>query len=206
MALLVSLPLYGIRMRTLNTWLVRILNEIENNPEINDKIDAKIAVEKLFENNYCKFGYTYYHPLYRSAKLTLFKVGEILEEANVIDTNTFSVDSLDKLLKSYNKPYARYLFNNFQSNPTASQQPSTAANLRDNIIYVAKNVLDSTFSNDHETRIIQIFDEYLGQLAEYRAYDKILKGYEKSYGNSYRLRLLRDLLDKNSKWKFIKKK
>jgi hypothetical protein len=182
---------------TLNTWLVRILNEIENNPRVTDKLSAELAVESIFENIYAISGYKYYHPLYRSAKLTLFKVGEVLEEANVMDTNTFSVDSLSQLLQSYDKPQVKYLFNNFQRNPTASQQPSTAINLRDNIIYVANNVPGSTFSNEHEARINEIFNEYLEELAEYRAYDKILKGYEKSYGNSYRLTLLRDLLDKN---------
>lgn len=162
-----------------------------------DKLNAKLDIAEIFESIYGVFGYNYYHPLYRTAKLTLFKAGEILEEAHIMATNTFSVEKLDQLLQSYSKPRAKYLFNNFQRDPTASQFPSTATKLRDNIILVAKNVPGNTFSNEHETKINAIFDEYLEQLAEYRIYNKILKGYEESYGNSYRLRLIRELLDKS---------
>ncbi len=182
--------------KTLNTWLVRILNEIENNPKVIDKFNAKLTIHEIFEVIYTDLGYTYNHPLYRSAKLALFKVGEVLEEANVIESNSFSVNQLDNLLKSYGKPMAKYLYNNLQKNPTANQFASKPINLRKDIISIAPRVSGNTFSLEHAVKIYQIFEEYSAELAEFRVYNTLLKKYEKDYGNSYRLSMIRDLLDK----------
>ncbi|KKN55254.1 hypothetical protein LCGC14_0584220, partial [marine sediment metagenome] len=180
---------------TLITWQVRILSEIESNPKVIDKLNAKNAINDIFEAIYTVFG-TYTHPLYLAAKLTLFKVGEVLEDANVIEKHKFSVKQLDVLLKSYGKSPSATFFGNLQKNPTANQYASKPVNLRKDIISIAPRI-SRDFSLEHAAQIYQIFNDYSDQLAEFKVYNNLLKGYEKDFGNSYRLLMIRGLLDRS---------
>ena len=47
---------------TLNSWLVRIINEINSNPDVNRKFKAVQVIKEIFESIYQAFGYKYYNP------------------------------------------------------------------------------------------------------------------------------------------------
>ncbi len=175
---------------TLNTWLVYIIDEIELSSKVHDISGAIQIVKEIFDNYYKKSEYAYKHPLYQSAKLTLYRTGKVLLESGVM--TEFSLDKLDDLLKSINKPASESFYKNLQRNPTSAPRPSTVTNLRDNIILAADSVPNIQFTQSHKDVIIKVFGEYRDKVETYRlSKDKL-----KDYTPTYRLQLIQNLLDK----------
>ncbi len=184
---------------TLNTWLVRFLNEIETSPKTYDKDGARQSITELFEHYYKISGYTYKHPLYRSAKLALSYTIEILLDTGVL--KSFSIEELDGLLISawekglmLKKPGpCTSLYITLASTPTNRPLPSVSEKLRDNIIIAARGVSGTTFSLSDADRIKRLFAAHIENLIDFRASGDILGRYEKSY----RSQLLQSLIDQN---------
>ena len=73
------------------------MDNIDKNPKVVDKADTIRKVENLFDDYYKLSGYEATHPLYRTLRLTLFQIGEVLLRAEVITENSLS--KLDGLLQ-----------------------------------------------------------------------------------------------------------
>ncbi len=174
---------------TLNTWLVRLLNEIEKSSSVKNKDEATQIVKEIFEHYYKISGYTYKHPLYRSVKLTLYNVMEILVETGVIANPILG--KLDDLLKANKKSGIKSLYISMYSNSKLVQRSSTISSKRDDIISIAENMPNTKFTASHKKNIQELFNDYIKIANDHRLVNKILAGFEKTY----RVQLIQDLLD-----------
>ena len=95
----------------LNRWYVRIRNSIESKFP-NTKATLYGELDEIFDPLFRAFGYEYHHPLYRSAKLMLAEIGDILVDAKVIESN--SITNINKLIKGSR---AFSVYNNLKKNP-----------------------------------------------------------------------------------------
>jgi hypothetical protein len=126
-------------------------------------------MEEIFESIYQVFGYQYYNPLYRSAKLAIYKAGEVLVKGGVM--TDFSIEKLDELLKSVGKPSCISLYKNLRKNPRGVQRELTASSLSDKIILAAYNVPNTRFSQTEEDQIRSIFNSYIEEVTAHRFTD-----------------------------------
>jgi len=90
---------FNISEKSLDLWYVRIENAILTNNNLKYKFTAILNVQKIFHHYYSISGYTSMNPLYKKARLMIFKIGEILLKEGVIRANT--ENELIKLL-NYN--------------------------------------------------------------------------------------------------------
>jgi len=176
---------------TLNTWLVRILNNIESSSRIAPKDKGRViqSIKAIFNNYYEISGYKFKHPLYRDAKLTLYQVGEVLTRIGAM--TTFSIEKLDELLKTVNKPGVSSLYRNLQRNSESRPRTTTVEALRDNIILAATSA-GISLTKSHEKLIQDIFNAYRDKVNDFRLAKNQLSGYDRTY----RLELIQDLIDK----------
>lgn len=162
----------------LDKWLVRITNNIKSSTTVADKADTLRRVENLFENYYTISGYTVNHPLYRSARLTLFRIGEVLLESEVITEN--SLNKLNELLESIGVDYKAYnLYRNLKNNPKSGPTEGPIISYVENIIEasIGKGAFSRT---THEVLINQFLEGYTQQIETYRLSQDKLSNYDQT--------------------------
>ena len=184
---------FQIDEKTLDRWFVRLEEEIslDSKFKLRDKRLIMRDLKDLFDATYKKFGYEAYHPLYRSVRLMLARVGEVLVDAGAIEKNTFSnLEELTglNLINLYN-----YLLTNPRCNPDIDPTLALKGKAIEKAIEKTKKG-NAEFTSEHEKQIEEIIGNHIVQLLDFRKGRKLLE----SYRPSYRLDLLRNIVDRCS--------
>jgi len=156
---------FNISEKSLDLWYVRIENVILTKNNLKYKFTAILNVQKIFHHYYTISGYMSMNPLYKKARLMVFKIGEILLKEGAIRANT--ENELIKLLK-YNCTdlYKELKFDELKSYDI-QRKKSPIKSLYNAI---RKNVEDkNTVSENAIDKIYNLIDEFAVEVLNHDA-------------------------------------
>jgi len=158
---------------TLDVWYTKIGNFVKEVSGVRyDNIMSRIDTE--FSKIYKKFGYEGIHPLYRNARLTIAKIGEVL-----LSAGTITINKMNKMNELSEGILTQGLYKTLVNNPYGTQRRSTIINLVDKILTGAKK--KDGFTLSLEEKIISIRNDYSEKLESYLKGLDILKDYRPTY-------------------------
>lgn len=181
----------------LNRWYVRIRNSIENKFP-NTKATLYGELDEIFDPLFRAFGYEYHHPLYRSAKLMLAEIGDILVDAKSIESN--SIRNINRLIKG-SRSFS--IYQNLKESPNNVPKIKPSEDLLKLILEEAPlakieingEIVDNIFNDDHKKMIENLINGYIEAIVEFGSGRDLLKGYPR---DTYRKKLLHNIIDKST--------
>lgn len=172
---------FTIAEESFDQWYIRLKNHLSLTPTKNS-VEAMAEIEDLFDITYKKFGYKGYHPLYRSAKLLVSNLGEVLVDAGVIASNV-----LRKMDNALGHENTRDLYRYLSMYPYAIPEIDPVKNLKQDFINLVKDKGDM-----YVDLIKNLMDEHIDERIDLRDGRDLLK----SRPDCYRKTLITNIVDR----------
>ena len=165
---------FKVSEESLDKWYARLYAYFGSSPTTSQAI---ADIDELFDIMYRKFGYKAYHPLYRSAKLALSSIGDVLADAGAIESNTLNnilkgLENVKDLegFKGDNLPEIRRIYYSLVENPQRFPDVSKEGELMvwlNNLLVLVET--GKKFASEHAVQIEHIMKGYIGIAEQYIA-------------------------------------